>query len=498
MSVCSDQQEVLVAEKQGFINHLSAPGEQAVQDLNGDVREDGFQTEGRIVAAVERDGLVLRQVPLSARTARVCRAAVGNCGMALGAVPETLKTENLCLTAIGQDGLAICHVPRSVMTERVCRASVEKGCFNIQFVPMDLMTEDICKAAVEQNGLALSQVPLSARTAEVCRTAVGNCGFALGYVPGELKTVELCLAAVRSDGTALEYVPDALKTRELCLAAVRSDGTALEYVPDALKTRELCLAAVANGGEKALKYVPEELKDDVCLAVAVAEERDASFDASGKSLEDVKAGGAGPEFVRNAEPSGTQATFEWLVQDSSLDRLFVPLGVQEAVLLDWVLAAGLAAAMHCKSVVERATDHDAYVCGPVSDALTALKLMRDVAARDAQLAGAPADDWQTVDHVNSFSLSDAVRVAVASTVRPVGSRAGWACQMLFSAAEDGVLQVMKDFSKWGGSQESPDGGLICEIVSKVFYDLAFLAGDAGSPYLSFINWLAESAKTKSA
>ncbi len=456
--------EGLVIESHGGVELLPAQEEQMEQDLRAGAREADLQTEGRIVAAVERDGLALRQVPLSARTAKVCqvavgncgmalgevpeslrtenlcRAAVGNCGMALGEVPASLKTENLCLTAIGNDALAFCHVPPSAKTARVCWAAVEKDGINIKYVPKELRTEDICKAAVKQNGLALIWVPLSARTAEVCRAAVENCGLALSFVPG------------------------------------------------ALKTRELCLAAVESGGEEALKFVPENLKtEDVCQAAAVAEERFASLEAGGGVAEDCMEALASPESIlQNAEPAGTQAAFDWISKNSSIDRFYGPLDVQSAVLLAWTLAAGLTAAMGCKSVLEGATDqdHDEFVCGPVNEAVAALKLMSDVAARDAQAAGAPADEWQTSDHVKSISFSDAVRAAVASAVRPVGARAAWACEMLYYAAVDGAGQVLEDFSKWGG-QEIPDGGMICEAVTRLLFDLADISSASGEPVLCF-------------
>ena len=46
------------------------------------------------------------------------------------------------------------------------------------------------------------------------------------------------------------------------LAATRKDRGALEYMPEKLKTAELCFEAMKQN-DKALYYVPEELREEV-------------------------------------------------------------------------------------------------------------------------------------------------------------------------------------------------------------------------------------------
>jgi hypothetical protein len=70
---------------------------------------------------------------------------------------------------------------------------------------------------------------------------------------------------VQFGGDALQYLPEDKITPEICLAAVQEKyaPSALCYVPKDMMTEELCLAAVKIHGDKALRWVPKNLKAKV-------------------------------------------------------------------------------------------------------------------------------------------------------------------------------------------------------------------------------------------
>jgi hypothetical protein len=203
--------------------------------------------------------------------------------------------EEHCLAAVQKDGLLLKDVPEALKTPEVCLAAVRRGYQGwqaLEYVPESAKTPELCLYAVQRNGYALKFVPEALKTPELCLDAVQSNRYALKFVPEALKTPELCLAAVQQHGWALEHVPEALKTPELCLPAVGyGEGRAFKHIPELfLKnpdfcrvvvqqegwdftskfvtwTSELCLVAVQQSC-RALKYVPEKLKTwDLCLTV---------------------------------------------------------------------------------------------------------------------------------------------------------------------------------------------------------------------------------------
>ena len=79
---------------------------------------------------------------------------------------------------------------------------------------------------------------------------------------------DIYLAAVEQNGGALRYVPEELRDEKLCLAAVQQFGLALEYVPEELRDEKMCMAAVKQY-VWALQYVPENVQlanPDICMA----------------------------------------------------------------------------------------------------------------------------------------------------------------------------------------------------------------------------------------
>merc|ERR1712087_335253 len=72
-------------------------------------------------------------------------------------------------------------------------------------------------------------------------------------------------------GDALKFATGELKSdRDCVLAAVRSYGSALQFAAEDLKRdRGVVLAAVVREGSRALRYAPEEIRQDVSFVRTV-------------------------------------------------------------------------------------------------------------------------------------------------------------------------------------------------------------------------------------
>ncbi|MCL2704732.1 MAG: DUF4116 domain-containing protein [Spirochaetaceae bacterium] len=85
-----------------------------------------------------------------------------------------------------------------------------------------------------------------------------------------ITTEEEALESVKKDGDrALKYIPEELKTEKLCHIAVEQNARELEYVPKPLKTEKHCYIAVNNNGESFL-HVPDKLKTiEICFIAII-------------------------------------------------------------------------------------------------------------------------------------------------------------------------------------------------------------------------------------
>jgi DNA-directed RNA polymerase subunit RPC12/RpoP len=100
------------------------------------------------LAAVQKNGLALMDVPRELKTAELCLAAVKNNGMALYYVPKELKTPEICLAAVAQSSGALEYVPEELITAEICLAAVKSGGLAFWFVPKAF--KDEMRAVVKQ------------------------------------------------------------------------------------------------------------------------------------------------------------------------------------------------------------------------------------------------------------------------------------------------------------------------------------------------------------
>lgn len=109
---------------------------------------------------------------------------------------------------------------------------------------------------------------------KLIRWAVSQCGNVLEYVPPERMDYELCREAVCNQrgvqGEALGYVPDAMKDEALIKLAVSENGFALGAVPVEMIDYDLCKIAVASRGV-ALRHVPAPFRDVELCKLAVSQ-----------------------------------------------------------------------------------------------------------------------------------------------------------------------------------------------------------------------------------
>ena len=87
------------------------------------------------LAAVKKNGWVLKHAPLEHRTAKLCFAAVKQYGRALEHVPLELRTVKLCLAAVTQNGWVLKHVPLERRTAELCFAAVKQNGWELRYVP---------------------------------------------------------------------------------------------------------------------------------------------------------------------------------------------------------------------------------------------------------------------------------------------------------------------------------------------------------------------------
>ena len=152
---------------------------------------------------------------------------------------DDYSTPEGCLAAVQKNGNALRQIPESMKTFEICLAAVQNDGTAFEYVPEHMLTLEIWLAAVEENPWMFEYFPQDMMTYEMCYNVITRFGYALKFVPESLKTYELCFAAILTYGSALCFVPEHIKSQELCFAAIQNDGYALEYVPAHLQTDEI-------------------------------------------------------------------------------------------------------------------------------------------------------------------------------------------------------------------------------------------------------------------
>ena len=82
------------------------------------------------------------------------------------------KTPELCLAAVQKMGYVLRQIPKKLQNEAICKAAVEQDGRALKYVSKKILNEELCTIAVKQNGLAISSVPDKIITKEVCELGV--------------------------------------------------------------------------------------------------------------------------------------------------------------------------------------------------------------------------------------------------------------------------------------------------------------------------------------
>ena len=278
-------------------------------------------TEIEALAAVKKNGDMLKEIPEKLRTEKVCIAALKNDAF-LGDVPEALRTEQICLMYLklpNNNGFNLMGVPKSVMTEEFCITAAEgyisphvyevlpetiwkneKFCraMLLNSYPLEVLKhiakelwqkEDFCRFALgelidkkgstsfDRNSMNITiqkEVPNYIpkkfwENKDFCRYALGVdvSGYVLRYVPEDLITLKMCQAIIKKEGGTVQYAPQKFKA-ELYKEQVKLYPDAISDIPQKELTPELCLIAVKADGST-LEYVPGKFKTmELCLSAA--------------------------------------------------------------------------------------------------------------------------------------------------------------------------------------------------------------------------------------
>lgn len=219
---------------------------------------------------------ILRFVAKKFLTREVCAAAISKNGMNLKYVPMQYRDLDMCMAAVQNDGRALKDVPKQVL---LCERGYE-----------------LCLIAVgnDFNGGALSVVPVDylkgEKGKELCETAVRANGYAFEHLPARMKTKEFATLAVEAhfpvkdviwpDGTHKTYsaystyrpilslIPGDLISQELVAVAVRRHPDNIGCAPSEYVSRSLCLEVIKQDPEN-VQYFSAFDDDIISYAVSL-------------------------------------------------------------------------------------------------------------------------------------------------------------------------------------------------------------------------------------
>lgn len=217
------------------------------------------------LAAVEKDGYVLRKIPKTIQNEEICKAAVKQNGFALKHVSKKILNQELCSIAVRQNGFALSDVPEKMITKELCVMAVSKTGKAIRYVPKQFLDANLYKKAVESDPLALEEIPSNRKNKTICMFAIAKNPFAIEFVPPRFRTEEVCMNAVRRNGKVLKCIPEDKRTKEICLTAIENEPMALEFVPDSLKTKTLVKGLLEKDWKTFQFFVPKLYTLDSCV-----------------------------------------------------------------------------------------------------------------------------------------------------------------------------------------------------------------------------------------
>lgn len=110
------------------------------------------------------------------------------------------------IKGLEKDGMLLKEIPEEEQTVENCKIAVDQNPLALQFVSGKCMDSDLCLAAVKKDKQAFRYVPSQYVTKKMCELAVEVDPELLSNVPESLKTTAICLKAIKKDVGTLSYV----------------------------------------------------------------------------------------------------------------------------------------------------------------------------------------------------------------------------------------------------------------------------------------------------
>lgn len=240
---------------------------------------DERKTECVSFAAVCADADSLGYVPLKSMSDRVIFSALERDGVMLREVPEERRTEAMYLTAVknnkGCEGI-LGELPKSMLTPELCQCAVEASGYNLEFVPEDMKTPEMCRTSLYSSAdlayedcVILQYIPYS----EVCVEGLNE--YVNGRDVDELlelvhpKAFDSSVANwfVEQDPLMFNNLPELFQTEEMAEKAAKSidrDDLA-DMIKNCDEIPEIFQQAVMK--EVATHLPPDSTLAELCLEI---------------------------------------------------------------------------------------------------------------------------------------------------------------------------------------------------------------------------------------
>ena len=115
--------------------------------------------EAEAVRTVDRDGLLLKDVPFNLRTPVVCTMAVEDNPLALEHVPAEIKTKQMCIDAALKNGEAARFIPKTFFDQETCDLIVGVDRAAFRHIPTRFKTFAMSVKVVSRADFMLKCVP---------------------------------------------------------------------------------------------------------------------------------------------------------------------------------------------------------------------------------------------------------------------------------------------------------------------------------------------------
>jgi hypothetical protein len=205
------------------------------------------------LAAVQKDGDYLEDVPIEHRDSQIIEKAIRQNGRSLRFVPENQRTYELCLLAMHNCGY-LSHVPERFRDKQMYIAYCGSGSYDRIELHNSLKSYDVYMAIIENYPLFILKVPESERTDEMWLKAISKWGYLISDLPESRLSRDFCLAAVRASGPqviSFECIKEEFLDEELYIAALENRDDAQDIhlnMPDHCQTEKVWLALLKAEG----------------------------------------------------------------------------------------------------------------------------------------------------------------------------------------------------------------------------------------------------------